>query len=792
MEGKNLNEIGLTKGLKIIHINTRSVFNKLDELKCTLHNFDIIVFTETWLNSSIDDTLLRWDNFELIRLDRENWSNKKRGGVCIYIRSSIDFEIVQQFSDSLGNDIEFIFVKIKPYMQKTINLIGIYRPPDGKYKDFIQHITRILNQIDRSRHETILLGDFNIDFNNKKLIASIKLDHLESKYALKQVIKGNTRVTNMTNTCIDLLFTDMKNIIDSGIVDYDISDHLPIYLVKKKIRNKIDKKVIIGRSYLYYEKEVFCRIFDTLDWEVFHSNTDPAVLWDCFCTNIVKVLDIICPIKPLMVVDNKPEWLTNELLTRMRQRDKAFKKARRTLLQADWDLARHLRNILCMDIKTAKTNVIKGKLERYGNNPKQFWQEINKLLPHSQNSTMKSLVDESTNISFEGMDLNNHINDYFSNIGLQLANDCTPSVNGNVDHGDDREVTNFNRRPFTVDEVLKVCNEIDVSKSASILNVKTMVLKHAFVDNINKVTKIFNCSLSHSLFPKAWKISTIVPLPKVPHPKIASELRPVALTPLPGKLMEKLICNRFQCWIAENNILSDVQHGFRKKKSTISAIAALLDRLYKNINKDLNSYVIYLDLKKAFDTICHVKLVTKLQRLGLDELTLKWFESYLTGRSQCVKLNSMISDILPVAYGVPQGSILGPILFSIYINDISNIVNCGIVLYADDTVIFHSDKDILRNNLKLISDWCNDNLLTINVKKSHWMKIKVCGKGNDGGNHGDEVFMVNKSRLTEVNVYKYLGVHIDPNLNFQPHHKKNGLSSAAKTFSVQKNKKFYK
>ena len=150
------------------------------------------------------------------------------------------------------------------------------------------------------------------------------------------------------------------------------------------------------------------------------------------------------------------------------------------------------------------------------------------------------------------------------------------------------------------------------------------------------------------------------------------------------------------------------------------------------------------------------------------------------------------TDILPVAYGVPQGSILGPILFSIYINDISNIVNCGIVLYADDTVIFHSDKDILRNNLKLISDWCNDNLLTINVKKSHWMKIKVCGKGNDGGNHGDEVFMVNKSRLTEVNVYKYLGVHIDPNLNFQPHHKKNGLSSAAKTFSVQKNKKFYK
>ena len=258
----------------------------------------------------------------------------------------------------------------------------------------------------------------------------------------------------------------------------------------------------------------------------------------------------------------------------------------------------------------------------------------------------------------------------------------------------------------------------------------------------------------------------------MPHPKTASDLRPVALTPLPGKLMERLICSRLQGWLSDNGVLSEAQHGFRKKKSTISAIVSLLDAIYKNINNNNNSYIIYLDLKKAFDTISHEKMIKKLEALGLDGLTLGWFNSYLLDRSQCVKLNNMISDTLPITYGVPQGSILGPILFSIYINDIADIVNCGIVLYADDTVIFHHDKNTLQNNLRIISDWCNDNLLTINVKKSHWMRTKVCGKVDDDMNQENITFFVKDKKLTEVEVYKYLGLHIDNSLNFQPHHKK--------------------
>ena len=164
MIGSKLESIGVTKGLKIIHVNTRSVFN---ELRYSLSDFDIIVFTETWLNGSVDDFMLHWKSFQLVRLDREGLRNKKGGGVCIYIRASISFEIVHDFAHLLDSNIQFIYLKVKPFMQKKTNLLGIYRPPDGKYREFMQHITGILKQIDRSRSDTILIRDFNIDFNKK-------------------------------------------------------------------------------------------------------------------------------------------------------------------------------------------------------------------------------------------------------------------------------------------------------------------------------------------------------------------------------------------------------------------------------------------------------------------------------------------------------------------------------------------------------------------------------------------------------------------------------------------------
>ena len=160
-----------------------------------------------------------------------------------------------------------------------------------------------------------------------------------------------------------------------------------------------------------------------------------------------------------------------------------------------------------------------------------------------------------------------------------------------------------------------------------------MILKDVFQSKLAEITWLFNCSLQTSIFSSSWKLSSIVSLPKVNNPTSASELRPVALTPLPGKILEKLMCARLQNWLDYNKLLSNSQHGFRKERSTITAICAFLYIIYTYINQNKNPTVIYLDLKKAFDTVSHSKHLVKMQKMGLDDVTIQWFKSYLSNRS---------------------------------------------------------------------------------------------------------------------------------------------------------------
>ena len=213
-----------------------------------------------------------------------------------------------------------------------------------------------------------------------------------------------------------------------------MSDHLPIFMMRKKACNKISKHYVVGRSYLRYDRETFIHLLDHMDWAEFENSEDPNIQWDHLLLNMTKALDLICPIRELRVVDNKPEWLTNELLVNMRQQDKAFKRARRTNNHEDWGQARHLRNEVSMQIKTDKANVIKGKLEQHENNPKKCWREINKLLPGTGGSLVSEIHDEDTGHSIDNGALKDHINEYFSTIGEKLANKCVP----------DRTIQNFN------------------------------------------------------------------------------------------------------------------------------------------------------------------------------------------------------------------------------------------------------------------------------------------------------------------------------------------------------------
>ena len=239
-------------------------------------------------------------------------------------------------------------------------------------------------------------------------------------------------------------------------------------------------------------------------------------------------------------------------------------------------------------------------------------------------------------------------------------------------------------------------------------------------------------------------------------------MRPISLLPLPGKILEIIISKRLKHFLRANNILCTRQHGFRKKRSTLSAIVEFLHDVYGNLNENKDTYIVYLDLKKAFDTVSHDILLNKLNQSGVDQNTIKWFCSYLTNRKQKVIVQNKCSEELTISFGVPQGSVLGPTLFTLYINDLVTHVDSRINLYADDTVIYGTESDLVQSDLNKIHSWCNADLLTINCKKSQWMKTDIICKQHDGVS-----FKLGNIELEYVSAYKYWGMTMDSSLNFQ-------------------------
>ena len=478
----------------------------------------------------------------------------------------------------------------------------------------------------------------------------------------------------------------------------------------------------------------------------------------------------MCPIESFRVSEAKEPWITNEALEAIRDKDSLLRIARNTKAPEDWLEARRVRNATGRDIRNLRRDYLLDQQNVHKNDPKKFWKTIASVLPSKKKySDHIWLKDELTKSDVSQNCTADVMNKFYTSIGPELAKKHTADwfyYGDTVDENIADIVTNN-------DEVIKLCRDIEPLKSSGMDEISAKICKDAFLVLSDQLVHMFNASLHTGIYPDEWKVAKVIPLFKGGDREFVGNYRPVSLLPLPGKLLEKIVHNRISTFWTNSNFLSDHQGGFRKGFSTVSTIADLTDDIFDEINNGRTNLAAFVDLQKAFDTVNFDILLRKLNHAGIRNSLANWCKSYLNGRSQKTLVNGVVSGLLPITCGVPQGSVLGPLFFLVYINDLQNaLVDCRVQLYADDSVIYQSGvngdeaKDKLQTSLNEFCTWCKINKLTINTKKT---KLMTFGSRSRVKKAMHVKVYMNGDVLQKVPTFKYLGLILDSTLNYNHH-----------------------
>ncbi len=373
---------------------------------------------------------------------------------------------------------------------------------------------------------------------------------------------------------------------------------------------------------------------------------------------------------------------------------------------------------------------------------------------------------KSINGKTSPLDIANEINDYFVNIGTNLASKIpvsTLEIDNTI-----LDIPQFKLQETTVEAVEKELLKIPDSKATGDDNIPIRFIKFTKLITAKIICHIINLTIRHNIIPDDWKTATITPIYKDGDKDDPANYRPISILPALSKILERIIHTQLYEHIDNNNVLSNAQFRFRKGHSTSSCILNLLDTIYCNVEENRLTGVIFLELKKAFDTVDHTILINKLRKLNVHEHSLNWFDNYLNNRHQSVK-----SAKKNINCGVPQGSILGPLLFILYINNLEKYLNdCKINLYADDTALYSSSTSYinlmlnLHLELSIVAEWLKANKLTLNVKKT---KFVIFGSKHKLAGNRDTPLYINQEQIERVKSIKYLGMILDEQLNFEEH-----------------------
>ena len=660
--------------------------------------------------------------------------NRYGGGVAIYIKDHLSHVVRNDIMSDIT--IELITVELKLVKQKPLVITCWYRPPNSLLETF-NAFDCVMQRLDESYNDYVVIGDMNCDVINPcKSWQTKKLLGIMETYNCTQFITHPTRITKTSSTAIDLIFTNAPSkFASSGVHELAMTDHYMIYCVFGKsqtIRTSQIHKCRVVRSYKKFNEEGFRNDIESVVWDPVYEASDPESMYDKFISLLNSVIDRHTPMRRVRVKQNESPWMTSDLLTMIRERDKLKVKAKKSKLTSDWENYKKSRNNVTTCIRQAKCKFITKKIETADNCTKEIWQSLRYIVPGKKTDSQIASISVGDEI-VDGQNLANLFNDFFVNIGQNLEKE-NPNVTETEEYNCTAKVkSTFSLHDVEISEVCNILKSLPLDRATGPDYVPAKLLKCIASLIAPPLTSIINKSFQMGSIPAQWKEARVTPIYKGGCKDDVGNFRPISVIPILGKVMEKVAYIQLQAYLTDNDILTHCQFGFRPKHSTQSALLNVTENWLENIDKgSILVGVVMIDLKKAFDTVNHRILIRKLGMYGFDKPTLKWFENYLSNRRQFTCVNGYMSDKKAVTCGVPQGSLLGPLLFSLYVNDFPSIIkHSELSLYADDTCLFSSSKspeevtNKLNEDLICVSRWLKENRLFINKKKCELMFLGI-------------------------------------------------------------------
>ena len=762
------------KGFRIGHINIQGLNNKMDQVRLMLssdqNKIHIFGLSETKLQSFHPDNIYEIDGYQKpFRRDRKE---KQGGGILLYAKNGVS---CQRRSDLEHENLECIWLEVKPNKSKPFLVGHIYRPPDSgiiwneTFEDCIENVLK-------EEKELYLLGDVNRDLLNRQIKTSWS-EYMEP-FGLSQLVSEATRVTSTTKTLIDHLYTNCpENVTSIDVPKIGLSDHFPIFFTRKMhVQPKKGKHYTISyRSFKNFDEAKFSNDLNNVPWDIIRIFDDTNDILNAWTDLFLEVVDANVPIKQHRVKrKNQPEWITSDLMDAMKTRDRHKSLGNETEY-------RHWRNKVTTMLRESKQEKYQTYIESNKGKPGSIYklfQEVGAGKGKQKQSEISSINSNENTCIENPSEISNAFNDFFVNVASNLKEPITPSCHDKLEDfckSKISEDTAFTIPNIEKNKVLKYLLNVDIKKATGTDNIGARLLKLAAPYIAEDITFICNKSISSSCFPDKWKEAKVSPLHKSgPHEDL-NNYRPISILPVLSKVLERHVSDSLTKYLNENELLHRTQSGFRTNHSCETALNFMTDSWLNAIDQGEMIGVVLVDFKKAFDLVDHDILLTKLKLYGIRNETLLWFKSYLSQRQQQVSINNTKSSFRHISCGVPQGSILGPLLFLLFINDLPLYTNNVLTdMYADDTTLYfiHKSLEAIERNLQTalneLNIWCKNNGMVLNTAKTKVMLITTKQKRKGLGN-ADIDLNYNDDQLQTISSSKILGVFVDNNLCWSEH-----------------------